>query len=432
MATQVFSGSASFATNPLMRKGRLLCAAVCGAAVLLGGTAFAQGKFSDVGKRVSRAVVRLDSFDRDGKPIGLGSGFVVNSRGLIVTNYHVIRSAYRVKVTCPGGDVYEVADVVDFDPEKDFAILKAAAFDLPVVDLGNSNQVEILEEVIAIGHPLGLEYTSSTGVISQRRSRDGFSMLQTTAAISPGNSGGPLVNLKGQVIGIVTEQMKQGQNLNFALPINYVRASLESGTQTRFTLAQIAAAQAEEDEAKARSEIASLFTLYEDQYQAYKAVVPKAWKLSKSESWTEDKQAYRITAMVAPESAARAEVNGYLSEGIRVTVRMPPKGKVWTLATATDYAPAFAKGILTANQGFVQTSSSDYKVGPEPARILEFVGQNQNVQEPEKIRYYVLARPECNITIECVSPAGKFKTEEVLFGIFMESFEFNRCPSWKK
>ncbi len=414
-----------------MLNRRVWSAAMCIVGLLVAGAAYGQGRYSEIGKRVSRAVVKLESFDSEEQALELGSGFLVDSKGLIVTNYHVIRNAYYVKATCPSGEAYRVVGVVDFDDEKDFAILKVTGYDMPVVVLGNSNNVEILEEVIAIGHPLGLEYTSSTGVISQRRAKGGFTMLQTNAAVSPGNSGGPLVNLKGQVIGVVTAQMSEGQNLNFALPINYIRASLESNTQVKYTLPQIAQAQAKQDAEEMLALLDRLFTVYEDKYKVYKAVIPKTWKFSKTEYWTEDKQTYEIVAMVAPETAARAEVDGYLSEGIRIRVGMPPKGKVWTLGTAAQYAPAFAKGVLKANQGFVQTSSSETKVGQEPVKILEFVGQNPNVEEPEKDRFYLLAKPECNIIIECVSPAAKFKDLDLLFRVFIKSFEFKGCPGWK-
>lgn len=263
--------------------------------------------------------------------------------------------------------------------------------------LGNSNQVEILEEVIAIGNPLGLENTSSTGVISQKRTKNGFNMLQTTAPVSPGNSGGPLVNLKGQVIGIVTEQMREGQNLNFALPINYVRASLESNTEVKFTLPQIAEAQGKKDQEEAVATLASMLAVYEDKYKTYEAVVPKSWRFEKTEGWSEDKQSYNIIAMTSPESAARAEVNGYLSEGIRITISMPPKGKVWTAASPAEYAAFVSKNMLEDNPGFVQTSTSSATVGQEPLKILEFVGQNPNIAEPERDRFYVLAKPECHI-----------------------------------
>lgn len=424
-------GPARLTEGLLAYATRISSLALCGALLLAGGT-LAQGRFSEVGKRVSRAVVKLESYDGQGQRLGLGSGFVVNSNGLIITNYHVIRDAYQMRVTCASGDIYNVDGVVDFDAEKDFAVLKITGFGLPVVELGNSEQVEVLDDVIAIGHPLGLQYTSSTGVISQWREKGGFRMLQTTAPISPGNSGGPLVNVRGQVIGIVTEQMTEGQNLNFALPINYVRASIESNTRVQFTLSQIAQEQAKQDEAKMNEMLVKLFTVYEDKYKVYKGVVPRAWKLQNSEHWSQDNQEYDMVALMAPESAARAEVDGYLSEGIRVTISMPPKGQVWRLSTPAAYADLFSKGILESNKGFVQTSAINGKVGQEPMKVLEFVGQNPNITEPEKDRFYLLARPECYVVVECVSPAGKFKDEELLFRLFMKTFEFKGCPVWQK
>jgi len=411
----------------LARELIVYAAAICCTAVIFAGDAFGQGRYSEIGQRVSRSVVKLETFDSEGQPKSLGSGFIVNSNGLIVTNYHVIRSAYQANATSANGDVYAVAGVVAHDAEKDFAIVKVTAFDLPAAELGNSNQVQILEEVIAIGHPLGLAYTSSTGVISaQRPQKGGFSMLQTTAPISRGNSGRPLVNLRGQVIGIVTEQMTQGQNLNFALPINYVRAALESNNRIRFTLREVAEAQAQKD----ADDTLKLFTIYEDKYKVYKALVPKSWRLANLEGWAANNDTYSIKAMTAPESAARADVNGYLSEGIRITVSMPQKGKVFTLATPAQLASDYSKTFVKNNPGFVQISESNSKVGQEPIKILEFLGQNPNVEEPEKTRIYMLAKPECRVIIEFVSPAAKFKDEDFLFLLFMKSFEFKGCPVW--
>jgi hypothetical protein len=428
MINQVI-GSGSYTRSVRLMRGLLTSSILlCCAAVCLATAVFGQGRFADIGKRVSPAVVKLESFDSKGQPKGLGTGFVVGSNGLIATNYHVIRSAYHVRVTCANRDTYDVAGVVSFDELKDFAILRVAAFDLPVIELGNSNQVVDLEEVIAIGHPLGL-HTSSTGVISGRPQENGFSMLQTTAPISPGNSGGPLINLKGQVIGIITAQMSEGQNLNFALPINYVRAALETNTQVRFTLEQVAEAQAKQDEQEFAERMAQMVAIYQDKYKAYKALVPKNWQFEKAEGWA-NKDTYEILSMVAPQSAARAAVQGYLSEGIRVTITMPPKGKVWTYATSEQYAPLFSKQALQSNPGFVQTLESSARIGEERIKVLEFVGQNPNIQEPEKVRFYVLAKKECRVIVECVAPASKFKDEELVFRLFMESFEFKGCPTW--
>ncbi len=170
---------------------------------------------------------------------------------------------------------------------------------------------------------------------------------------------------------------------------------------------------------------------YEGKYKAYSAVLPKAWKLAEMEYWTQDKQAYKIVAMFAPASAARAEVNGYLSEGVRIEITMPPEGRVLTLGTTAEFAPEYAKKVTEGNEGFIQTYSADTKAGQEAVKVFEFVGQNANIPEPEKGRHYVLAKQQCWMTIECVAPASRFNDYEVLFDRFFESFEFKGCPAWK-
>ncbi|MCK4325976.1 trypsin-like peptidase domain-containing protein, partial [bacterium] len=161
--------------------------------------------------------------------IGLGSGFIVKKDGVIVTNYHVIENAYPALVKLKNGDVYEDISVIDCDGRKDIAALKIKGFDLPVVKLGNSNEVRVGEKVVVIGNPHGLENTISDGLLSQTRNTDfGYKLHQISAPISPGSSGSPVFNLKGEVIGIATLSDVLGQNLNFSVPINYVRGMLDA------------------------------------------------------------------------------------------------------------------------------------------------------------------------------------------------------------
>jgi hypothetical protein len=118
-----------------------------------------------------------------------------------------------------------------FDDRKDIAIIKIAGFDLPTVTLGNSNNVQIGEPVLSAGNPLGLQGSVTTGVISSIRddpSGGGFKVIQTDASANPGNSGGPLLNRESEVIGIVTFKIVGGENLNFAIPINYLRGMMDS------------------------------------------------------------------------------------------------------------------------------------------------------------------------------------------------------------
>lgn len=162
---------------------------------------------------------------------GLGSGFVINKAGQILTNAHVVNDADTVTVTFQDRRVLE-GKVLGKDPVTDVAVIQVEADNLPTVTMGDSDQVRQGEWAIAIGNPLGLQETVTVGVISgtERASVDigvpdkrvGF--LQTDAAINPGNSGGPLLNAQGEVIGMNTAIIQGTQGLGFAIPINTARA----------------------------------------------------------------------------------------------------------------------------------------------------------------------------------------------------------------
>ncbi|GAB4530321.1 MAG: HhoA/HhoB/HtrA family serine endopeptidase [Pleurocapsa sp.] len=158
---------------------------------------------------------------------GTGSGFVVSSDGLILTNSHVVAGADKVTVTLKDGRTLE-GKVMGSDSITDLAVVKIEAQDLPAVSLGDSDSLQIGEWAIAIGNPLGLDNTVTTGIISatgRSSSQIGvgdkrIDFIQTDAAINPGNSGGPLLNAKGEVIGINTAIIQNAQGLGFAIPIN--------------------------------------------------------------------------------------------------------------------------------------------------------------------------------------------------------------------
>ena len=141
----------------------------------------------------------------------LGTGFLIAKNGTIVTNFHVIKDAEEISVTLQSGDVYKAAYLIRTDEEKDFAILRIEGADLPFVDLGNSDGSRVGEEVMTIGTPEGLEQTVSTGIVSGRRLMPaGYALLQTTAPVSHGSSGGPLLNRNGKTIGIITAFLTEG------------------------------------------------------------------------------------------------------------------------------------------------------------------------------------------------------------------------------
>ena len=161
---------------------------------------------------------------------GTGSGFIVSSDGLILTNAHVIDGADQVTVTLKDGRTLE-GKVLGEDKITDMAVVKIEAESLPTVQFADSDNVQIGEWAIAIGNPLGLDNTVTTGIISatdRNSSQIGvgdkrINFIQTDAAINPGNSGGPLLNAQGEVIGINTAIIRNAQGLGFAIPINTAR-----------------------------------------------------------------------------------------------------------------------------------------------------------------------------------------------------------------
>ncbi|MBF0494050.1 MAG: trypsin-like peptidase domain-containing protein [Candidatus Omnitrophica bacterium] len=158
------------------------------------------------------------------KSANVGSGFIVSPDGLIVTNYHVVKNAKTIAIKLKNAKCYPNAKVINFDSAKDVAVLKIQAGGLKSVDLGNSDWVKIGEKVVVIGNPLGLESTISDGLISSIRTMNGgIKLLQTSVPLSSGSSGSPLFNLRGEVIGVNVSGISNGQNLNFAVPINSVR-----------------------------------------------------------------------------------------------------------------------------------------------------------------------------------------------------------------
>ncbi len=172
-------------------------------------------------KEVKQAVVVIFTFDKEGNPLGQGSGFFINEQGHIVSNRHVFRGAQRAEVKVLGG-TYPVRKILAEDDESDLilfsvSISSASYRPLPI----NHKLPEVGESIVVIGNPLGLEATVSNGIVSACRKLEPFgSVIQITSPISPGSSGSPVLNMRGEVIGVATFQYLTGQNLNFAIPIS--------------------------------------------------------------------------------------------------------------------------------------------------------------------------------------------------------------------
>ena len=248
---RVVPPEAETAPKPKKRGGQIALIAAAVVLAVVGGL-FAAGvlgpkeepatPFSDDTEAIeqaSKSVVMLTCYDKDGAPYATGSGFAVFEDGVIVTNYHVIeREVYRVKAETEGGGSFECPTVLAFDAEKDIAILKADRdTGLTLLTPGSAAELQKGAKVVAIGSPLGLINSVSTGVFSGYIDDDIGRMLQFTAPISHGSSGGALFNDEGEVIGVTFASLTEGQSLNLGVPMDDVKALYESiGSQKPMTM----------------------------------------------------------------------------------------------------------------------------------------------------------------------------------------------------
>ena len=187
----------------------------------------------DAADKLHTAVVKIEQFDthngRD-QVTGTGTGFLFSSDGYLFTNSHVIKKAKQLRAMLYDGSIHHAA-LIGEDPYTDLAILKIDATDYTPAQLGDSDNLKIGQLVIAIGNPLGFQHTVTTGVVSALgRTLSGEtgismdSMIQTDASLNPGNSGGPLINADGEVIGVNTATIRGAQGLCFAISINTAKS----------------------------------------------------------------------------------------------------------------------------------------------------------------------------------------------------------------
>lgn len=180
----------------------------------------AQENLSAIVKKIEPSVVVILTYDIVGKVHTQGTGFFINDRGDVITNWHVIQGANRAEIRTADGKVYPIKVVLAVDEEVDLIRVRVEIPPNVVRPMSVSSYIpEVGERIIVVGSPLGLERTVSDGIVSQVRDIPTFGkMLQITAPISKGSSGSPVLNMKGEVIGVATFQIIEGQNINFAIP----------------------------------------------------------------------------------------------------------------------------------------------------------------------------------------------------------------------
>ncbi|MEI7698655.1 MAG: transglutaminase family protein [Planctomycetia bacterium] len=174
-------------------------------------------------EQARKSLVVVRSTDRTGGELGLGTGFAIEGPGLIATAYHVIGDGREIRVELPDGRKLPVIEVFASSSQLDLAILRVEATDLPPLPLSPEGKTPQGREIVALGHPEGFRNAIVTGVVSGYQEIDGIEMLQLAMSIERGNSGGPVLDRKGQVVGIVTRKSALQDKLGFALPVRLLR-----------------------------------------------------------------------------------------------------------------------------------------------------------------------------------------------------------------
>ncbi len=171
-------------------------------------------------EKVNNSVVIVLAYDSEGNQFNQGSGVVIDEEGYIITNYHIMKNASKASVV--HSNLFENAELIGGDEESDILFIKISKSYLSAIDSPESDEVKIGQKIYAIGSPMGYENTISDGIVSGYRKFDKMNLIQITASISPGSSGGAVVNSKGELIGISTYTISEGQNINFAIPIGVI------------------------------------------------------------------------------------------------------------------------------------------------------------------------------------------------------------------
>ncbi len=182
---------------------------------------------ADLAEQARKSIAVLLYTGRDGKQIGLGTGFVVAADGLIATNLHVIGEGRPITVRLADGTSHEATAVHASDRKLDLALVRIDTQGLTPLPLGDDRKLKNGEPLVALGHPRGLEHSVVSGVLSGRRNVDGMAMLQLAIPIEAGNSGGPVLDRKGRVVGIVTLRSQVTDNLGFAVPVSALKPLLD-------------------------------------------------------------------------------------------------------------------------------------------------------------------------------------------------------------
>jgi S1-C subfamily serine protease len=286
----------------------------------------------------SQPAVVLITVAHSGGKESFGSGVIVKPEGVIVTNFHVMKGAISARVQLSNGDIYDDVTILDTDERKDIAVIKIKAVNLSALSFADSDTLRVGSSVYAIGAPRGLEGSLSSGIVSSIRpgsevspAFEGFRVIQFSAPVSPGSSGGPLLDESGKIVGLVFGGRPGGQNLNFAIPANYVLPLTLSSNSEGRALASMPK-QTKAAPVRSREEIlGSAKTIC--------VVVVKGNSVLKTEVTKKLIQWGKLTPVVVPEEAdlilaieqtARMDWEGNGNEATALLVDRESKVELWS------------------------------------------------------------------------------------------------------
>jgi S1-C subfamily serine protease len=209
-------------TDPHMKRHLryLVPALIC--LSLNAGSASGEWPVSQIAREFTPSVVSVTALDEEDRPLSYGSGFFVNSRGDLVTSHHVLAGSAKAKIRTSSGDEGEVLEILKDEPALDLVWVRTSLRQTPPLPLGDSDRVRVGDEVLIIGNPAALEGFISLGSVSAVLRTKGLQLIQTTAPILRGSSGGPVMNTEGKVVGVATAFLEMGRTLSFAMPVNYL------------------------------------------------------------------------------------------------------------------------------------------------------------------------------------------------------------------
>lgn len=316
----------------------------------------------------------------------------------------------------------------------DFAILKVRAVDLPVLRMSNSDRIEPGEVVFALGAPKGLSGSVTVGNYSQMR-RDPMwgqhRMMQHSAAISPGSSGGPLVLESGEVVGVNTGIHWVGNIVYFALPINYVRAAIDETDWTLNGLGSIATAMTAVREKANQDRIRGIvndnFVAYADPDGLYSALLPKGWRNQRT-TWRDTDNVTHVLFMAYDPAAERADLNGWISDGVRIHIELPPQGRAWLQADRSPWTESRWRSALGGYATSNIESLTTLTVANVSTRRQAVVGTSAQISDAERNVTYTFHGPEARASVDFSMPVSKKAALDVVCLVFESSFR----ASWAR